>query len=157
MSTVFRYLEFLSLGTWLGSIIFLSFVVAPGAFATLGSRDQAGAMVGMALGRLHWIGVAAGVVFLLARVAQEKSIAALFKPAAGLVVLMLALTLYSQLGVTARLAALRTEMVSVERTPETSPLRAEFDRLHRWSVRIEGTVLLCGLAALFLSVRENAR
>jgi hypothetical protein len=157
MSTVFRYLEFLSLGTWLGSIIFLSFVVAPGAFATLGSRDQAGAMVGMALGRLHWIGVAAGVVFLLARVAQEKSIAALFKPAAGLVVLMLALTLYSQLGVTARLAALRTEMVSVERTPETIPLRAEFDRLHQWSVRIEGTVLLCGLAALFLSVRENVR
>jgi hypothetical protein len=157
MSTVFRYLEFLSLGTWLGSIIFLSFVVAPGAFATLGNRDQAGAMVGMAIGRLHWIGVAAGVVFLLARVAQEKSIAALFKPAAGLVVLMLALTLYSQLGVTSRLATLRAQMGSVERTPETSPLRAEFNRLHQWSVRIEGTVLLCGLAALFLSVRQTAR
>jgi hypothetical protein len=156
MSTVLRYLEFLSLGTWLGGIIFLSFVVAPGAFATLGSRDQAGAMVGMALGRLHWIGVGAGALFLIARIAQEKSVAALFRPAAGLVVLMLALTLYSQLGVTSRLATLRTQMGSVEHTPETSPLRVEFDRLHQWSVRIEGAVLLCGLAALFLRVSDRA-
>ncbi|MEK6661216.1 MAG: glycerate kinase, partial [candidate division NC10 bacterium] len=35
MSTILRYLEFLSLGTWVGSILFLSFVVAPGAFALL--------------------------------------------------------------------------------------------------------------------------
>jgi hypothetical protein len=156
MSTVLRYLEFLSLGTWLGGIIFLSFVVAPGAFATLGSRDQAGAMVGMALGRLHWIGVGAGALFLIARIAQEKSVAALFRPAAGLVVLMLALTLYSQLGVTSRLATLRRQMGSVEHMPDTSPLRVEFDRLHQWSVRIEGAVLLCGLAALFLRVSDRA-
>src|SRR5437899_12654430 len=69
MATILRYLEFLSLGTWVGSIIFLSFVVAPGAFAKRGSRDQAGAVVGMALGRLHLLGLIAGVLFLVARAA----------------------------------------------------------------------------------------
>src|SRR5215472_15802013 len=100
MSTFLRYLEFLSLATWVGGIILLSFVVAPGAFATLSNRHEAGAVVGFALGRLHWIGIIAGVIYLLARVAEKKSLAALFQPAAGLVVVMIALTACSQLGVT---------------------------------------------------------
>ena len=33
-------------------------------------------------------------------------------------------------------------------------LREEFDRLHGISVKLEGTVLLIGFAALFLTVRE---
>jgi uncharacterized membrane protein len=155
MSTLLRYLEFLSLGVWVGSIVFLSFVVAPGAFATLGSRDQAGAMVGMALGRLHVLGLVAGIVFLLARVALARSLAALGTAAALLVVLMLVLTIVSQYGVSPRMTHLRAEMGSVERTPAESPLRAEFNRLHQWSVRLEAGVLLAGLATLFFTIREK--
>ncbi len=73
MSSVLRFLEFLSLGTWVGSILFLSFAVAPGAFATLGSRDQAGAVVSMALGRLHALGLLAGVIYLAARLARARA------------------------------------------------------------------------------------
>src|ERR1700740_432716 len=57
MTTLFRALEFLSLSLWLGADAFLSFVVAPGAFAILGSRDAAGMIVGFALGRLHFAGI----------------------------------------------------------------------------------------------------
>ena len=35
MALIFRTVEFLSLGLWLGADVFLSFVVAPGAFAML--------------------------------------------------------------------------------------------------------------------------
>jgi uncharacterized membrane protein len=156
MSTILRYLEFLSLGTWVGGIIFLSFVVAPGAFLTLSNRDQAGALVGMALVRLHWIGIIGGLIYLMARVAGARSLAALGKPAALLVVLMIALTLVSQLGVSAKMTGLRAEMGSVQQTPATNPLRVEFDRLHQWSVRIEVVVLLAGLIALFLTVRHSS-
>jgi uncharacterized membrane protein len=156
MSTILRYLEFLSLGTWVGGIIFLSFVVAPGAFLTLSNRDQAGALVGMALVRLHWIGMIGGLIYLMARVAGARSLAALGKPAALLVLLMIALTLVSQLGVSAKMTGLRAEMGSVQQTPATNPLRVEFDRLHQWSVRIEAVVLLAGLAALFLTVRHSS-
>src|SRR5574337_1357719 len=145
MSTILRYVEFLCLGTWVGGIIFLSFVVAPGAFATLSSRDQAGAVVSMALGRLHLLGLAAGAIFLAARVAQAKSFSALSTPAALCVILMLVLTLASQQWVGVRMAALRLEMGSVDRTPETHPLRVEFNRLHRVSVQLEVGVLLAGL------------
>jgi hypothetical protein len=67
---------------------------------------------------------------------------------------MIALTFYSQKFVTSRLAGLRREMVSVDATPRDNPLRVEFDSLHQWSVRIEGAVLLLGLAGLFLTVRS---
>lgn len=39
MSTFLRVIEFLGLSLWLGSDVFLSFVVAPGAFRILASRD----------------------------------------------------------------------------------------------------------------------
>jgi hypothetical protein len=154
MTSTLRFIEILALGTWVGGIIFLSFVVAPGAFGVLGSRDQAGTMVGFALGRLHWIGIVAGLIYVLALVVERRSIAAIARPAAILVVLMIALTFYSQKFVTSRLAGLRREMVSVDATPRDNPLRVEFDSLHQWSVRIEGTVLLLGLVGLFLTVRD---
>jgi hypothetical protein len=46
-------------------------------------------------------------------------------------------------------------MGSVVATPASNPLRAEFDRLHGISVKLEGAVLLIGFAALFLTVREK--
>src|SRR5258705_2363921 len=74
MSPFLRTIEFLCLGLWLGSDVFRSFVVAPGAFRILGSRDAAGAMVGFALGRMHLLGVICGVLLLLARLLRTRSI-----------------------------------------------------------------------------------
>ena len=78
-------------------------------------------------------------------------------PAAIGVVLMLLLTITSQRFVTPKLAGLRTQMGSVAATPANDPLRIEFNRLHKISVNLEGSVLLIGFAALFLTVREMTR
>ena len=158
MSTILRYLEFLSLGTWVGSIVFLSFVVAPGALA-LFSRDQAGALVGFALGRLHVLGLVCGVVYLAAHVARARSLPAFVELAAIAVILMLALTLVSQYWISPKLADLRAEMKtqfgSVDVTPADNQLRAAFGRLHGISTSIELAVLLAGLVALYLTVRAR--
>ncbi len=154
MSTVLRSIEVLCLGLWLGSDVFLSFVVAPGAFRVLGSRDAAGAMVGFALGRMHVLGVVCGVVFLLARLARTRTFASFVAPVALCVVLMIALTVASQVGVSPKMAMLRVQMGSIQATAQDSPLLAEFGRLHRISVSLESGVLLAGFAALFLLVRE---
>ncbi len=155
MSTALRTIEFLCLGLWLGSDVFLSFVVAPGAFRVLGSRDAAGALVGFALGRMHLLGVICGVVFLLARLARTRTFASFVAPVALCVVLMIALTVALQVGVSPRMAMLRVQMGSIQATTQDSPLLAEFNRLHRISVSLESGVLLAGLAVLFLMVRET--
>jgi uncharacterized membrane protein len=154
MSTVFRTIEFLALSLWLGSDVFLSFVVAPGAFRILPSRDQAGAIVGHSLWWMHFLGVTCGIVLLVARLLRTRSFASLAVPAPLCVFLMIALTVVSQHAVSSRMAALRAQMGSIQATAADSPLLAEFSRLHLISVSLESGVLLAGLAALFFAVRE---
>ena len=154
MTSILRFVEVFALGTWVGSIIFLSFVVAPGAFMVLSNRHDAGAVVGYLLGQLHWGGIIAGFIYLAALILEQKSPTGWFRAAAFAVILMMALTFSSQHFVSRRMTALRGEMGSIDATPVDSPLRVEFDSLHRASVRIEFTVLLLGLAGLFLTVRE---
>jgi hypothetical protein len=157
MTTFFRTIEFLSLGLWLGANAFLSFVVAPGAFAILGNRDAAGMMVGFSLGRLHFAGIFLGLVFLVARLARTHDFGSFTSAPALCVVFMVLLTAASQFTVSSRMEALKKEMVSVQNTPETDPRRVEFNRLHHRSVAFEGAVLLLGLAAMFLLVRESVK
>jgi hypothetical protein len=154
MATLLPTIEFLCLGLWLGSDVFLSFVVAPGAFSVLANRDQAGAIVGYSLGSMHIAGIAYGLVFLLARLLRTRTFASIVAPAALCVVAMIALTAISQYTVSARMAALRVQMGSIQATAADNPLLAEFSRLHRISVSLEIGVLLAGFAAMYLLVRE---
>ena len=154
MQSVLRTIEFLGLSVWLGSDVFLSFVVAPGAFRMLASRDSAGAIVGFGLSRMHMIGVVCGIAILLARVLRMRAVSSLTVPAALCVVLMIGLTVVSQRAVSPKMAALRTQMGSIQATATDSPLLAEFSKLHRISVSLESGVLLAGFAAMYLMVRE---
>lgn len=155
MPALLRTIEFLALSLWLGGDVFLSFAVAPGAFRLL-TRDQAGAMVGYSLWRLHFFGVICGVVFLVARLMRTRTFASFVTPVALCIVLMIALTVASQHVVNPKMTVLRAQMGSIQGTPSDSPLLAEFGRWHRWSVRLEGGVLLAGLAAMYLMARELA-
>ena len=156
MSTFLRTIEFLGLSLWLGSDVFLSFVVAPGAFRILASRDQAGAIVGYGLWWMHMIGVVCGIAILLARLLRTRTFASLATPTALFVVLMIGLTVVSQHSVSPKMAALRVQMGSIQATAADSPLLAEFSRLHRISVSLESGVLLAGLVAMYLTVRDLA-
>src|ERR1700730_16252211 len=157
MTSLLRTLEFLSLGLWLGSDVFLSFVVAPGAFHVLATRDQAGVMVGFALTRMHVGGIICGVIFLWTRLPRTRSFSKFSTPAALCVLVMIAATLVSQLTVSSKMAALRGQMGSIQAAAEDSPLLAEFTRLHSISVSLESVVLLAGVAAIFLLLRETAQ
>ena len=156
MSHFLRFVRVLALGAWVGAIIYFAAVVTQGAFAVLPNRDEAGLLVGFTLGGLHLMGVIAAAVFVAASVALTKSLRAFVEPAVLGVILMAALTIASQSYVLPRMAVLRSQMGSVDATPASDPRRAEFDRLHRISVDIEGGVLIIGLISLFLAVRRES-
>jgi uncharacterized membrane protein len=155
MGTFLRKVEFLTLSVWFGNDVFLSFVVAPGAFSVLGNRDAAGMFVGYALSRLHYAGILLGSVFLLARLLRTRDFGSFLDATARCVVVMVVLTAVSQFAVSTRMQALKQEMVSVQNTPDSDPRRVEFDHLHRRSVALEGGVLLLGFAGLSFLVRET--
>jgi uncharacterized membrane protein len=167
MKTLLRFLEMLALSLWVGGIVFLSFIVAPSAFRMLPAHE-AGALVGVTLTRLHLLGYFAALLFLGVRVIGAllappsdsfSRAAMLVRPVMLVVLVMFLLTVVSQQGVRPRIDAARAEMIAtsgtVELAPKDSPLRAEFNRLHRLSVHLEGAVLLLGLAAMFLTSRES--
>ncbi len=144
----------LALGGWIGAIVYFAAVVTVGAFAVLPNQDLAGGIVGYTIGGLHDFGIAAAVIYLVAAICLRRSLAAFAWPEAIGVVLMLALTLASQWIVIPRMNALRAQMGSVQATAATNPLRVRFEHLHGISVDLEVAILLIGLVALYLTVRE---
>ena len=156
MTTILRFLQIFTLGTWVGAGLFVTIVVAQAAFRQLPTPDLAGAVVGYTLTRLHLMGLAAGIIFLLAAAALGGA-ANLVRPAAVLVVVMMALTAASEFGVTPRMMDLRRQMAaahgSIAVTPHDDPARQSFGKLHGVSASLELATLAAGLAALFLTVR----
>ena len=155
--SVLRFLMLLSLVVWVGGIVFFAFVVAPGAFAVLPLRQYAGQVVSRSLDALHWIGIGSGVVFLATSMAYARLSGGAAHPLAArhvLVVAMIALTLISHFAISGRMLALRNDMQVIDNVPQSDPRRAEFNRLHHWSTRLEGTVLILGLAVIYLTARK---
>jgi hypothetical protein len=149
--TLLRFLMMLSLGIWVGGIVLFA-VLAPTAFSALPTRHLAGSIVGPMLNKLHWIGLISGIIFLIASVLLSRITTGdlhILSARNLLVCVMLALTLISQFGVTSRMATLRSSMGEIDNTPVNDPARVEFNTLHAWSTRLEVTILLLGLAALY--------
>jgi len=147
----------LSLILWIGGLIFFAFVLAPTAFSVLPTTHLAGNVVGRALGKLHWIGIISGAVYLISSMLYSRfthGTAHLFAARHVLLCLMLALTLISQFGVIPRMDTLRASLGEVSSVPIDNPERVQFDALHVWSTRVEGAVLLLGLVVTYLTARS---
>ncbi len=155
-----RFLMLLSLVCWIGGLIFFAFVLAPTAFnipAVLPNTHLAGNVVRIGLSKLHWIGLASGIVFLISSLLYSRltdGSAHLFAARHVLLCLMLGLTLVSQFGIMPRMDVLRASLGEVSAVPIDNPERIQFDALHVWSTRVEGAVLLLGLVVVYLTARS---
>jgi uncharacterized membrane protein len=152
-----RFLMLLSLVCWIGGLIFFAFVLAPTAFSVLPTTHLAGNVVGRALGKLHWIAIFSGIVYLVSSLIYSRlteGTAHVFVLRHLLLCLMLALTLISQFGIIPRMDTLRSSLGDVRSAPIDNPERVQFDALHVWSTRVEGAVLLLGLVVVFLTAQQ---
>ena len=152
-----RFLMLLSLVCWIGGLIFFAFVLAPTAFSVLPNTHLAGNVVGRALGKLHWIGIVSGVVYLISSLLYSRlsdGNAHAFAARHVLLCAMLALTLISQFGIIPRMDVLRASPGDVGSAAIDNPQRVQFDALHVWSTRVEGAVLLLGLVVIYLTGRS---
>ena len=155
-----RFFMLLSLVIWIGGIIFFA-IVAPTAFHVLPSRLLAGTLVGNLLAKLHWIAIVSGIVFLGSSLAYNRLTEGTTHVLAMrhvLIVLMLALTLVSQFWITPRMVALRAQVSSFDTAATLQDsARVQFDALHVWSTRVEISVLLLGLLAVYLTASALSR
>jgi len=149
-----RYLMLLSLVVWIGGLIFFAFVLAPTAFQVLPDTHLAGNVVGRALGKLHWMAIFSGIIFLLSSLLYSRlsdGTAHVFALRHVLIILMLGLTLLSQFWIIPRMDTLRAQVGDFATVPLNNPARVQFDALHVWTTRVEGAVLLFGLVVVYLT------
>jgi len=149
-----RFIMLLSLVLWIGGLMFFAFVLAPTAFQVLPNTHLAGNMVGRSLGKLHWIAIFSGIIFLITSLLYSyltQGTAHIFAIRHILLCLMLALTLFSQFWIIPRMDSLRAEVGDFAAVPLSNPARVQFDALHVWSTRVESGVLLLGLVVIYLT------
>lgn len=154
-----RFVMLLSLVVWIGGLIFFAFVLAPTVFnpGVLPARQLAGNVVNRSLGILHWMAICCGVLFAITSMVDSRVVTGVAQPFAFrhlLVYAMIVLTLISMFAIGSKMQVLRQQMVAIDEVPHNDPRRLEFNRLHQWSTRIEGTVLVLGLALLFATARR---
>jgi uncharacterized membrane protein len=154
--SLLRFLMLLSLIAWIGGLIFFAFVLAPTVFApgVLPNTHLAGNIVGRALGKLHWIAIVSGIVFLASSLLYSRltdGTAHIFAMRHVLICGMLGLTLLSQFWIIPRMDTLRASVTDFATVPLDNPARVQFDALHVWSTRVEGAVLLLGLVVVYLT------
>jgi len=155
--TFVRFLMLLSLVVWMGGLIFFAFVLAPGAFAVLPTRQLAGSLVSRSLAVLHGMGICSGVLYAVCSMADAYAVDGSVHPLAFrhlLIYVMLVLTLISMFSISPRMLALRNQMNPIDAVPHDDARRVEFNRLHHWSTRLEGSVLVLGLVLLYLTARR---
>jgi hypothetical protein len=159
MKTLLRPLLFSSLTVWLGAEIFFP-IVAAVTFSTLQPDiHAAGMIVGQLIRILHAMGLVSGMVALA--VLALAPAWGIYKPRAVLapmvlVVLMIAGTLYSQFGIIPAMERDRIAAGGAINTADAgNATTADFNRLHNWSERVEGAILLLGLATVVLVARAE--
>lgn len=158
-----RYLYVLALVLWLGGMAVAGLVIAPVTFGVLQAwnpttgRELAGDVFGAVLGRMNLIAyIAAGVMFVVLTVQR------LLGPRpnsygirVGLIVVMLAITLYSDLVASPRIDELQLQVVGpINQLPAEDARRVEFDGLHSLSTALVMTTIVGGLVLLGWETRE---
>ncbi len=154
MLTFAKYLHLLTLVSWLGSIIFFSFVAAPAIFKGF-ERKQAGEIVGALFPKY----------FLLEEVSVVLAVATLFfigtkigfgggvKIAFVLLALMGGLVFYSGMVNGPRAREVKMEIRTAEGDEaKVAELRKEFGKLHGVSVIVNMIILLLGLVLLYYAL-----
>jgi len=144
------FLFFLSLVCWLGGMVFFSVLVAPILFKEL-PIAVAGKFVSALFPRYYLLGyVSGGIGFILAIYLCAMRTPRLWWALAALT-LLIALGLSAYAGAVVRPQADAIRTVTEEANPDPAR-RAEFDRLHRLSVQLNGAVMVLNLAALLSGV-----
>ncbi|MBI5749904.1 MAG: DUF4149 domain-containing protein [Nitrospinae bacterium] len=150
MIHIIRFIHLSSLVVWIGSIVFFSFIAAPGIFKAL-PRDTAGDVVGEIFPKYWLIGYICSITLLLtlAYMAVNEKIIPVIK--ISLLVLMTLLTFYSGLVVGSNAKEIKAEIKAVEDPAKKESLRTDFKSLHLKSVILNIAVLILGIVFVFLT------
>ena len=161
MKTLLRTLLYLDLIVWLGAEVFFPVVAAVTFTSLQPDTHAAGTIVGHLLRILHGMGLVSGMV-LLALLALAPAWG-IYRPriaiaAMGVIILMIALTSYSQFVI---IPSMERDRIAaggaIDITTPDNPNTADFNRLHNRSENVEMGVMFLGLVSVVLIALAETR
>jgi hypothetical protein len=150
-----RIVRLLAFAVWMGALIFFGAVVAPTAARIFGTTEQFATFIGHTLLFAHSIGLWCGVAMMLSlRLLGSRAFR--MPVQAGLVLLMIVLTFVSNRAIILPMEHDRALAGgNIKILLPGSPLRDDFEARHAWSTRVEGVVILAGVALAVLIGMEG--
>ncbi len=144
---IVKYLHLLFLVFWFGGMLFFSFIAAPSIFKAF-PRETAGDIVGAIFPKYFFIGYVCslglvGTFFILWK-AQLTSVRAPF----AILILMVALTLISGMGVGAKAREIKAEIRQTTDVVQKEALSVSFKKIHGISMILNLTLILLSLVYL---------
>ena len=134
----------LALSLWVGTLVAVSFLVAPAVFRALPS-ETAGTVMGQIFPLYYGFTLAVGSIALVAAAALSRRVSGtrVWRAIVPMLLVMLLATGWAGAVVSPRARDLRPQL---HREPVDPAVRAEFDGLHRRAVQLNGLVLVLGIA-----------
>ena len=155
-----RFLQLLTMCCWVGGLVFFAFVLAPTAFRVLPGVHLAGLVVGASLRVFDVVAIVCGGLFLAATGAMFAGAAIRVRGRYEIELLLAAVmllgTVYIQWNLLPSMDAdQRLAGGDIASSPAEFPAHLHFEKLHKRSEKVAGTVLVIGLGVLFLMSREQ--
>ena len=149
------FLYLLALACWLGGMVFFTSIIAPVVFTVL-PIAEGGKLVAGVFPRYYLLGYLAGGISVALAIyfAIEHPPRLWWGLSALALTVALGLTLYAGMIVRPQVDSVRSVVEAANPDPAR---RAEFDRLHRLSVMLNGGVMILNLAALFTTATALTR
>ena len=146
----------LLLGLWLGAACFLSFAVAPSAFAVLPSRESAGAIVNQTLAILNYSGIVSGLILLASSYLPKQNFSRVWLWSERILLLVTtAACAFGQFFIGWKLQNLHAQIGRpLDEIALDDPLRIAFNDLHGQSVTVLSVAMIAALIAFFLIARR---
>lgn len=162
MSTL-NNIRLLLLASWLGTAIFFSAAVAPGAFRVLRSfnllnaSEIAGAIVNRTLSVVNTSGFVLSVLLLItAFVLKESYARRVFVLQLVLLIIVGVTTGVGEWVIAAKMRGLRAAMrTTIDQIPAGDPSRVAFDALHGYSVTALSIAIIAALIGFFVMAKRK--
>jgi hypothetical protein len=148
MAMALKYINLLMLATWLGGMIFFSFIDAPAIFNTL-PKDLAGQLVGVIFPKYWILGYAGSLILLGTFYLIARNHLAEMKPALIILALLVPLSFTQGLIVGQKAATIKQEIKQTSDETKVSALRKSFGRIHGVSSVLNIATLILLLAYLY--------
>jgi uncharacterized membrane protein len=146
---ILQFVYLLSLVCWLGAIIFFSFIAAPAVFKTL-DRPTAGELVGIIFPRYYFLGYLCSTLLLATYLLGADAVSA-WKT--SLILIIMLATFTAGMIVQPKARNLKEKIKSASSEEDRKTFETRFRKLHSLSVQLNSTVLLAGLAILWLTAK----